>query len=55
TAEFLLEKGAIDMVVERRELKERLVRLLDYGVGARRGSNGRSTGIAPEPGEGTRA
>ncbi len=34
TAEFLLEKGAIDMVVERRQLKERLVRLLDYGVGA---------------------
>jgi acetyl-CoA carboxylase carboxyl transferase subunit beta len=35
TAEFLLEKGAIDMVVERRELKDRLVRLLDYGVGAK--------------------
>ncbi len=35
TAEFLLEKGAIDMVVERRELKEKLVRLLDYGVGAK--------------------
>ncbi len=34
TAEFLLEKGAIDMVVERRELKDRLLRLLDYGVGA---------------------
>ena len=27
TAEFLLEKGAIDMVVDRRELKETLVRL----------------------------
>ncbi len=30
TAEFLLEKGAIDMVVDRRELKETLVRLLEY-------------------------
>ena len=42
TAEFLLEKGAIDMVVERGDLKDRLVRLLDYGVGAARGSNGRA-------------
>ena len=41
TAEFLLEKGAIDMVVERADLKDRLVRLLDYGVGARRPLNGR--------------
>ncbi|MBV8066619.1 MAG: acetyl-CoA carboxylase carboxyltransferase subunit beta [Candidatus Eremiobacteraeota bacterium] len=32
TAEFLLEKGAIDMVVDRRELKEKLVRLLEYAV-----------------------
>ncbi len=30
TAEFLLEKGAIDMVVDRRSLKETLVRLLEY-------------------------
>jgi acetyl-CoA carboxylase beta subunit len=30
TAEFLLEKGAIDMVVERHALKETLVRLLQY-------------------------
>jgi acetyl-CoA carboxylase carboxyl transferase subunit beta len=30
TAEFLLEKGAIDMVVDRRKLKETLVRLLEY-------------------------
>jgi acetyl-CoA carboxylase carboxyl transferase subunit beta len=30
TAEFLLEKGAIDMVVERRALKDTLVRLLEY-------------------------
>jgi len=35
TAEFLLEKGAIDMVVARPELRDTLVRLLDYGVGAR--------------------
>jgi len=35
TAEFLLEKGAIDMVVERAALKPALIRLLDYGVGAR--------------------
>jgi acetyl-CoA carboxylase carboxyl transferase subunit beta len=30
TAEFLLEKGAIDMVVDRRKLKEKLVHLLEY-------------------------
>jgi acetyl-CoA carboxylase carboxyl transferase subunit beta len=35
TAEFLLEKGAIDMVVERRTLKETLVRLLEYAMAAR--------------------
>jgi acetyl-CoA carboxylase carboxyl transferase subunit beta len=33
TAEFLLEKGAIDMVVERHALKETLVRLLAYARG----------------------
>ena len=33
-AEFLLEHGAIDMVVERPKLKETLTRLLDYGVGS---------------------
>lgn len=33
TAEFLLEKGAIDMVVERHELKNALVRLLQYAAG----------------------
>ena len=42
TAEFLLEKGAIDMVVERRDVKSTLVRLLDYGTGAHRGANGRA-------------
>jgi acetyl-CoA carboxylase carboxyl transferase subunit beta len=35
TAEFLLEKGAIDMVVVRAELRALLVRLLDYGAGGR--------------------
>jgi acetyl-CoA carboxylase carboxyl transferase subunit beta len=35
TAEFLLEKGAIDMVVTRPELRDTLIRLLDYGVGGR--------------------
>jgi acetyl-CoA carboxylase carboxyl transferase subunit beta len=34
TAEFLLEHGAIDMVVDRKVLRDTLVRLLDYGVGA---------------------
>ncbi|MGA8797587.1 MAG: acetyl-CoA carboxylase, carboxyltransferase subunit beta [Candidatus Cybelea sp.] len=32
TAEFLLEKGAIDMVVERADLKDTLVRLLEYAA-----------------------
>ncbi|HEV3091710.1 MAG TPA: acetyl-CoA carboxylase, carboxyltransferase subunit beta [Candidatus Cybelea sp.] len=32
TAEFLLEKGAIDMVVDRRDLKETLVRMLEYAT-----------------------
>ncbi len=32
TAEFLLEKGAIDMVVDRRNLKETLIRLFEYVV-----------------------
>ncbi len=34
TAEFLLEHGAIDLVVDRYALRDTLVRLLDYGVGA---------------------
>ena len=34
TAEFLLDKGAIDMVVERRGLKARLMTLLRYGAAA---------------------
>lgn len=33
TAEFLLEKGAIDMVVDRHDLKNMLVRLLQYAAG----------------------
>jgi acetyl-CoA carboxylase carboxyl transferase subunit beta len=35
TAEFLLEKGAIDLVVPRMQLRDQLVRLLDYGSAAR--------------------
>ena len=38
TAEFLLEKGQIDMVVDRHDLKSTLVRLLEYasgGIGAK--------------------
>ncbi len=50
TAEFLLEKGAIDMVVERAEVKNTLVRLLDYGSGAQRGTNGRAA-VAAAPAE----
>ncbi|MEO6912767.1 MAG: acetyl-CoA carboxylase, carboxyltransferase subunit beta [Candidatus Baltobacteraceae bacterium] len=36
TAEFLLEKGHIDAVVERHEVKAALTRLLDYAAGGRR-------------------
>jgi acetyl-CoA carboxylase carboxyl transferase subunit beta len=36
TAEFLLDKGAIDMVIDRRQLKETLARLLEYAASAKR-------------------
>ena len=36
TAEFLLEKGHIDMVVSRHEMRDTLVRMLDYASGRRR-------------------
>ncbi|MDQ2680179.1 MAG: acetyl-CoA carboxylase, carboxyltransferase subunit beta [Candidatus Eremiobacteraeota bacterium] len=36
TAEFLLEKGHIDEVVERRDVKAKLVRMLDYAADGRR-------------------
>jgi acetyl-CoA carboxylase carboxyl transferase subunit beta len=36
TAEFLLEKGAIDMVVPRVEIRNTLVRVLDYAVDRKR-------------------
>jgi acetyl-CoA carboxylase carboxyl transferase subunit beta len=42
TAEFLLEKGHIDMVVGRRDLKATLVRLLEYAAGGRRESEKRA-------------
>ncbi|MDB5094339.1 MAG: hypothetical protein JWO85_2440 [Candidatus Eremiobacteraeota bacterium] len=51
TAEFLLEKGALDSVVERRDLKPLLMRLLDYGVGAKQASNGHATVTAPSSSE----
>jgi acetyl-CoA carboxylase carboxyl transferase subunit beta len=38
TAEFLLEKGHIDMVVARTELRTTLARLLDYAVGGAGGA-----------------
>jgi len=34
TAEFLLEKGAIDIVIQREALRDQLIRLLDYAMGA---------------------
>ena len=42
TAEFLLEKGALDMVVARKDVKDVLVRLLDYGAVGRTPTNGQS-------------
>ena len=44
TAEFLLERGAIDLVVERNVLRDQLIRLLDYGSNASLAANGRSNG-----------
>jgi len=38
TAEFLLEKGHIDMVVDRQAMKPTLTRLLDYAANGRRAS-----------------
>ena len=52
TAEFLLEKGAVDMVVKRPELRATLIRLLDYAVGdpARgRRSNGKIPLVRASP------
>jgi len=53
TAEFLLEKGAIDMVVKRPDLRATLIRLLDYAVGdvpQQRVKNGKAA-IARSPAE----
>ena len=36
TAEFLLEKGHVDMVVDRRQIRDTLVRVLDYAVDRKR-------------------
>jgi acetyl-CoA carboxylase carboxyl transferase subunit beta len=51
TAEFLLEKGAIDMVVKRPDLRATLIRLLDYAVGdpaPRPGRNGKAAAVKRE-------
>ena len=45
TAEFLLEHGAIDLVVERAALRETLVRLLDYGVGGKPAARARNGAV----------
>lgn len=45
-AEFLIEHGAIDMVVERAQLKDTLVRLLDYGVGTAKPSPSRNGAVS---------
>jgi acetyl-CoA carboxylase carboxyl transferase subunit beta len=50
TAEFLLEKGALDMVVKRPDLRATLIRLLDYALGdpvRHPSTNGKLT--LPEP------
>jgi acetyl-CoA carboxylase carboxyl transferase subunit beta len=39
TAEFLLEKGAIDMVVDRNAIKDVLIRLLEYASGGARAAS----------------
>ena len=38
TAEFLLEHGLIDATVPRKEMKEQLVRYLDYFSGGKKGA-----------------
>lgn len=40
-AEFLLEHGMVDMVVDRRELREKLIRLLDFMMNAEITENGK--------------
>jgi acetyl-CoA carboxylase carboxyl transferase subunit beta len=50
TAEFLLEKGAIDMVVKRVDLRATLIRLLDYALGERAPEASANGKVAlPEP------
>ena len=39
TAEFLLEHGLIDAIVPRKEMKEQLVRYLDYFAGGKKSAN----------------
>ncbi len=40
TAEFLLDRGLIDAIVSRKEMKERLIAYLDFLMAARNGGNG---------------
>jgi acetyl-CoA carboxylase carboxyl transferase subunit beta len=44
TAEFLLEKGHIDMVVDRHNLKATLTRLLDYAASGNQRERARLNG-----------
>ena len=55
-SEFLLEKGQVDLIVSRDEMRDMLARLLDFGVGAPEASgdnDGRSTAAdeAPDAGQ----
>jgi acetyl-CoA carboxylase carboxyl transferase subunit beta len=54
TAEFLLEKGAVDMVVKRPDLRATLIRLLDYAIGdsaSEPRTNGSGAVVEPAPEE----
>ena len=55
TAEFLLEKGAIDMVVKRDVLRDTLVRLLDYACGPKAAPNSRNGHTSSAKTRGVRA
>jgi acetyl-CoA carboxylase carboxyl transferase subunit beta len=45
-SEFLLEHGMLDMVVDRRELKDVITRVLKFGAGARQFENVMTFGVA---------
>lgn len=50
-AEFLIEKGMIDAIVGRAELREKLSKLLDYGAGAAVPSASKAAAAAAKDGE----